>query len=195
MELEKEVRFLVDDDCWEKAIENTLPQQEKIPMLDITMGLFGRESLAKTGKVFRVRQKPNKISLEVKNKIKDGWQEESIDVDSVERAVSFLYLAGMKPYLYISRTREVRNFKNLKIFLDDIELLGKFIEIEYQDSVNAEEELNEFISICDIVGEKQPLYGDIINFRYDNDLKFRLKFEAKLNSIIDKVQKEEDHIL
>ena len=53
-----------------------------------------------------------------------------------------------------------------KIFFDDIELLGKYIEIEYQDSSDSENELKEFCSLCGIVGDEQPLYGDIINKRY-----------------------------
>ncbi len=184
MELEKEVRFLVDDDIWNKAQEITKPYKDKVEMLDITMGAYGRESVAKTGKVFRVRKKPNKITLEIKNRIADGWQEEAIVLDSVKRGISFLTLAGMKPYLYIARTREVKKFKGLKIFFDDVELLGKYIEIEYQDSEDAMPELKEFCSLCGIEGDEQPMYGEIINTKYDEDIEFRNAFDNKLKLLI-----------
>ncbi|MGN1258839.1 MAG: CYTH domain-containing protein [Christensenellales bacterium] len=183
MQLEKEVRYLVDDAVWKNALDKSAEYKEKVKMLDITMGAFGRESVAKTGKVFRVRQKPDKITLEIKNRIDGGWQEESIVLDSVERGVSFLTLAGLKPYLFISRMREVRKYKNLKIFFDDIELLGKYIEIEYQDSLDSENELREFCSLCGISGIDQPLYGDIINKRYEEDIKFKQSFDEYLKTI------------
>lgn len=183
MQLEKEVRYLVDDAVWKDALEKSAEYKEKVKMLDITMGAFGRESVAKTGKVFRVRQKPDKITLEIKNRIDGGWQEESIVLDSVERGVSFLTLAGLKPYLFISRMREVRKYKNLKIFFDDIELLGKYIEIEYQDSLDSENELREFCSLCGISGIDQPLYGDIINKRYEEDINFKQSFDEYLKTI------------
>lgn len=184
MELEKEVRYFVDDVVWENALEKSSKYKEKVKMLDITMGAFGRESVAKTGKVFRVRQKPGKITLEIKNRIDGGWQEEAIALDSVERGVSFLTLAGLKPYLFISRMREVRKYKGLKIFFDDIELLGKYIEIEYQDSSDSENELSEFCSLSGICGEEQPLYGDIINKKYEEDLEYRQAFDDYFEKII-----------
>ena len=147
------------------------------------MGAFGRESVAKTGKVFRIRQKPNKITLEIKNRIEGGWQEEAIVLDSVERGMSFLTLAGLKPYLFISRTREVRKYKGLKIFFDDIELLGKYIEMEYQDSLNAENELKEFCNLCGINCPEQPMYGEIINKKYETDEKFRQVFDEYLEKL------------
>ena len=184
MDIEKEVRFKVADDVWQKAIEHSEEYQAKLEMLDITLGAFGRDSVARTGKVFRIRKKPNKITLEIKNKISDGWQEEAIVLDSVERGINFLTLAGLKPYLFIDRTREVRKYKGLKIFFDNIKMLGKFIEIEYQDSNNAYEELEEFCKVCSIDGEKQPLYGDIINNMYATDEEFRKEYDKQMNLII-----------
>lgn len=184
MELEKEIRFAVNDKMWQKALSCTMDFKPKVSMTDITMGAFGRDSVAKTGKVFRVRQKPDKVTIEIKNKIEDGWQEEAIQIDSVDKGVSFFTLAGLKPYLYIARTREVKKFKNLKIFFDDVELLGKYIEIEYQDSVDAQNEIKEFCSMCGINGVEQPMYGTIINQKYETDNVFRLAFEQRLSDLI-----------
>lgn len=189
MELEKEVRFLVTDDVWQNALKNSEEYKEKVEMLDITMGAYGRESVAKTGKVFRIRQKPNKTTLEIKNRIDGGWQEEAIVLDSVDRGVSFLTLAGMKPYLFIKRNREVRKYKGLKVFFDDIYLLGKYIELEYQDSKNSENELKEFCKLVGINGDEQPLYGEIINYKYETDENFKLAFDNYLNNLVDKYVK------
>ena len=184
MELEKEVRFFVSDEEWEKAFANSTPYKEKSKMLDITMGAYGRESVAKTGKVFRIRQKGDKITLEIKNRIEGGWQEEAIVLDSAERGMNFLRLAGMEPYLFIDRFREVRKYKGLKVFFDDIFLLGKYIELEYQDSDNALAEVEEFKKICNITSEEQPLYGEIINEKYKTDERFRSEFEKTLQDLI-----------
>lgn len=185
MEVEKEVRYLVTDKIWNDVHKKTTPLIEKVHMLDITCGAYGRDSLAKTGKVFRVRQKPNKISLEIKKRTNNNdWIEESIKLESVQQGVNFLHLAGMDPYLYIDREREIRKYNNLKIFFDDIELLGKYIEIEYQDSNNAESELAEFIKLFNIDGEPQPLYGTIINEKYETDPVFKKVFDEKLTNLI-----------
>lgn len=185
MELEKEVRYAVNNSTWEQVYANTNPHVEKMHVLDITCGAYGRDSLAKTGRVFRVREKPNKITLEIKKrKDKTDWIEESIKLENVKQGINFLHLAGMDPYLYIDRQREIRKYKGLKIFFDDIELLGKFIEIEYQDSENAEAELKEFIERFKIDNDPQPLYGTIINNRYESDEDFRDAFTKKLQSLI-----------
>lgn len=86
MELEKEVRYLVTDEIWSNIYQNTSPLEEKTHVVDIICGAFGRESLAKTGRVFRVRQKPNKIALEIKKRTDNhDWIEEAIKLDSVAR--------------------------------------------------------------------------------------------------------------
>lgn len=184
MEVEKEVRYSVSQRSWDLALKNSSEYRPKVEMLDITMGAYGRESVLKTGLVFRVRKKPTKITLEIKKRIAGGWNEESIEIDSVERGINFLSLAGLEPYLYIARTREVRLYKGLKIFFDDIELLGKYIEIEYQDSKDSQNEIKEFCALCDILGEEQPLYGEIINAKYDEDKAFRSIFESRLQELI-----------
>ena len=83
MEIEKEVRYQVDDLTFELAkkfnTENKKPQQ----VLDITCGAYGKESMQKTGRVFRVRQKGDKYSIEIKKRTEDGnWLEECIPIFS-----------------------------------------------------------------------------------------------------------------
>ena len=67
-------------------------------------------------------------------------------------------------------------------------MLGKYIEVEYQDSDNSEKELEEFVSLVKITGTPAPLYGEIINEKYDTDIDFRVKFEEKLAKIIEEAK-------
>lgn len=191
MEQEKEVRYQLAENVWSKVLENTSPLIQKTHVLDITCGAFGSESLAKTGKVFRIRQKPTKIALEIKKRIGEcDWLEEAIELKSVNQGLRFLHLAGLDPYLYIDREREVKEYKGLKIFFDDIQLLGKFIEIEYQDSKDARNELDEFTKKFGITGKPEPLYGEIINKKLNSDADFNDKFTKRLKEIVEEAKKD-----
>lgn len=190
MEVEKEVRFSVDDKTFNMVKSHTEPHKEEVKMLDITLGAYGWDSLMNTGRIFRIRKTPTSVKLEVKLRTSNkSWVEESIKLDSVNQGINFLTLSGLKPYLYIDRTREVRRFNNLKIFLDDIDTLGKFVEVEYQDSPNAETELNAFLLLFGIKNEPRPLYGDIMRELYYNDTNYKQMYDQKLNSLIDTASK------
>lgn len=185
MEVEKEVRYEVSNDIWNNVLNGTTEYKPKEKMTDITMGKYGLNSFQQTGLVFRVRQKGEKISLEIKKKVNDNeWLEEGIALDSMEQGISYLHLAGLEPYLFINRFREVRKYKGLKIFFDDVELLGKFIEIEYQESNEAVKEINEFIDKFNITGEPAELYGTIIIKKYNDDMEFKQIFDAKMKELI-----------
>jgi len=116
--------------------------------------------------------------------------EEAIELKSVNQGLRFLHLAGLDPYLYIDREREVKEYKGLKIFFDDIQLLGKFIEIEYQDSKDARNELDEFTKKFGITGKPEPLYGEIINKKLNSDADFNDKFTKRLKEIVEEAKKD-----
>ena len=183
MEREKEVRYRIDNSMKDLIIKNSEPYKLSTHTLDITFGAFGFESLAKTGRITRIRQKGETILLEIKaRESQNSWIEEKIKLDSVEQGFNFLKLSGLEPYLFLDRDREVRKYKNLKIFLDNFSLLGDFVEIEYQDGNRADAE--EFISLCGIKGESQPLYGDIVKELFLKDKNFKESFETTLNKIV-----------
>ena len=60
MQIEKEVRYQIDEEQINKIILNTIPYKEKIEMLDITCGYEGFDSYSKYGFICRVRQKGDK---------------------------------------------------------------------------------------------------------------------------------------
>ena len=187
MEKEKEVRYLISEEQKRKIINNTSPYKEKMEMLDITCGYDKFNSYSKYGFICRIRQKGEKKTLEVKKYInKNECIEQSIKLEKVLDGVNYLKLIGMEPYLYLKRMREVRKFKNLKVFIDEFDILGDFVEIEYQDSANEVEELKDFIDLISITGNEQDMYGGIVKDKLENDMNFKKIFEQGLLEILKK---------
>lgn len=185
MGIEKEYRYKVTEEQIKKIEQISNVINEKSEQIDLTLGFAGFESLYKYGYVCRVRKKANKIWMEIKKRTNDGaFYETKIDISRFNDGVEFFSALGMKPYIYMKRTREILNYKGLKIFIDDIELLGKFIEIEFQDVEENEKLIEEFMRETRIEPIRQPLYGDILNELIRNDNNFKNKFEEELNKFI-----------
>ena len=186
MEIEKEIRFKIESDSKIKEIElETEEIQEKSETIDLVLGWKGFESLDKYGFICRVRKKNDEIYLECKKKIKDNiWNESKIKLKEFREGVNFLSLIGMKPYLYINRKRQIRKFKDLKIFIDEVDMLGSFIEIEFQKAQNEKEQIQEFLSHFNIKNIEQKLYGDIFKEKIETDINFKAEFERKMKYFI-----------
>lgn len=185
MEQEKEVRFYITENQVKEIIKNTTPLKERMEMLDITCGYEGFNSYSKYGFICRVRQKGEEKTLEVKNYTnKNECIEQSIKLEKVVDGINYLKLIGMTPYLYLKRFREVRTFGNLKIFIDEFDILGNFVEIEYQNSDNAKEEVEKFINLIKIDGRKQDMYGNIVKEKIEKDKNFKKVFEETLEKIL-----------
>ena len=185
MDIEKEVRYHVTDESWDKILNNTIAYKPKSRMLDITLGLYGFSSLEKTNTIYRVRHKNSKTTIEIKKRTSaNSWLESIVRVDSVKQGLEFFTLMGLTPYLYIARDREVRLYKNLKIFLDDVDLIGKYVEIEYQDSDHTLEEIQSFLDENSIIDSPAPLYGDIFKQNLESSNEFKATFHEKLESML-----------
>ena len=185
MDIEKEIRYAITPTIKKKIIDNTSPFKEKMEMLDITCGYDGFNSYSKYGYICRIRQKGDKKTLEVKNySSKTDCIEQSIYLDKISDGVNYLKLIGMKPYLYLKRYREVRKYKDLKIFIDEFDIIGKYVEIEYQDSKNSKSELSEFIKTVGIKGTPQDMYGGIVKDKLEKDKEFAKKFFDNLEKIL-----------
>lgn len=183
--VEKEVRYFVNDEMLNKIKQLSEVKEEKVRLLDITCGKAGFSSLKEYGYICRIRQKAGNICLEVKQIQADGsFIESKIDIDSIKAGVDFFSLLSMKPYLWIKRDREMREYKGLKLFIDEIDMLGKFVEIEYQDVENEKILLEEFKNKVGIVGKSEELYGDIFKLKIESDYVFKSEFEHNLNDII-----------
>ena len=183
--IEKEVRFKVSNSIINEIIRNTEIVKEKKYTLDIVLGEYGFDSLSKNGYIVRLRTKNNKTHLEVKKRLnKNDWEEYSISIDDTKSTIKILETLGLKTYLFISRYREERKYNNLHIFIDNVDLLGDFVEMEYQESNY--DEVIEFISKFNIENKEQELYGDIFKYNIENDIEFKKEFDIKLNEIINK---------
>ncbi len=186
MELEKEVRFKIDDLMKiEKIIGITTLQETKKKNIDLVMGWSGFDSLEKYGFICRIRENNTQIYLQCKKRINETeWEETKISLNSFNEGYQFLSLIGMKPYLYLNREREERKYGGLKIFIDNIDLLGTYVEIELQKSNDPVKELQEFIKKVGIKGGREKLYGDIFKEKLKSDEAFKEMFEEKLRNFI-----------
>lgn len=90
----------------------------------------------------------------------------------------------MKPYLYINRKRQIRKFKDLKIYIDEVDMLGNFLEIEFQEASNEEKQIQEILSHFNIKNIEQKLYGDIFKEKIETDINFKAEFERKMKYFI-----------
>ena len=185
MEIEKEVRYKISKTQKEQIIKKTQEIEKENKTIDLVMGWEGFESLEKYGFICRIRQKDKKVELQIKERTNEKeWKEICIKLNSFKQGYEILKTLKMKPYLYINRNRQIRKYKTLKIFLDDIELLGNYVEIEYQNSKNAKEEIEEFKKIFEIKGKEEKLYGDIFKDKIDKEKEFQKKLTKGLEKSI-----------
>lgn len=186
--IEKEERFAINNSTLELIYKNTTAYKTKQSTLDISFYKDGKNLLDLFGYIIRIRQKGEKISLEIKNyKNKNECQEEAISIPSIKQGVDFIRLLNLEPGIYLKRDREVRKYKNLLIFIDQFDCIGDYVEIEYQDSDNAEIELTEFKKLCNISGEQAPMYGTIINQKIENDSIFKENYYKNMQKILETI--------
>lgn len=181
--IEKEIRYKIDEDI-KKSIINSSKEIEKANnCVDLCVGKFGFESLNKVGYIIRIRKKNNEYILESKKRLDTyTWKEASIPLNNIKEAYDFLINIGFKPYLYINRTREIRKIKEAKIFLDEIKLLGTFVEFELEEGYKFED-LKYYLVNNKIEGKPEGLYGDIFKNKLENEC-FKKIFEKELNNFL-----------
>ncbi len=185
MELEKEVRYRINDKQTIEKIVNLTTLKEEKKNIDLVMGWDGFNSLEKYGFICRIRENNEQVYLQCKKKVNENeWNEAKIDLNSFSEGYQFLSLIGMKPYLYLNRKREVRKYGNLIVFIDVLDLLGTYVEIELQEAKEPAKELQEFLQTAEIKDEREKLYGDIFKEKLESDQDFRIKFEENLEKLI-----------
>lgn len=181
-EIEKEVRYLIDENIKNEISKKCELVKKSYYTIDIVVGLDGFNSLNNYGYILRIRDKGKKKYVENKRRLENGdFIEQRIEVDDVKTPLNFFMNMGYEPYLVIEREREELNYKSLKIFVDNISLLGTFVEIEYQD--NDLDVVKEFIEMFNIISEPQDLYGDIFKRKVLEE-EFRVKFDELVKRCI-----------
>lgn len=165
--IEEEIRLEVTKDQIKQIKDITKEYKEDTRMIDITCGKYGFDSLSKVGYICRIRQKDNKITMEIKKYLEEEkCIEKSIKIDTVEDGTEFFKLLGLTPYLTLKRNREVRKYNNLLIYIDRFDDIGDYIEIEYQNS-SREEALN-FAKNLNIKLDFKEKYGDIVRKKQES---------------------------
>ena len=181
--VEKEIRFKINDDIKRSVIQSSELLQEKSLCIDLCMGKYGFDSLDKLGYIIRLRNQNGKTVMESKKRINENeWHEYKIELNDMKEGYNFLSNTGLTPYLYINRKREVRKIKQAKIFLDEIDLLGDYIEFELEAGFKFSD-LKQYIEENKISGKPQKLYGDIFKEKLE-EKEFKEEFEKRINEFL-----------
>ena len=92
-EIEREVRYLINDEIETNIINNCVIEKEKYYTTDIVVGYDGFNSLNKYGYIIRIRNKGEKIYIESKKRLSDGsWNEARISINDMKEALNFLLI-------------------------------------------------------------------------------------------------------
>jgi len=117
----------------------------------------------------RIRQKNDKISIEFKEIKRAGaGMEFSSPVSSAEAGLNFLEKLDFEKAFTVSKIRETYEYQGFEICLDEVEVLGCFIEIEHpckedNDKTEALKECKNLLSSIAPGAILEPKkYGDLM---------------------------------
>jgi len=92
-----------------------------------------RYYMLREGFIFRIRNnKIFTIKCNVDNR-DNGWYEWESEVKNTKKLEDILLKSGFKLFGVVNKKRQKYQYKDFKINLDDVEGLGKFIEVELFD--------------------------------------------------------------
>lgn len=183
--IEREVRYKINEDIKQQIIKNTEEVERAVICTDIVMGKYGFDSLQKLGYIVRIRNKKGKIYIENKRRLNNNdWLEKKIELKNMKEGYEFLSNLGLEAYLYINRIREERKCKYAKVFIDEVDLLGTYVEFEMEDGHNLSE-LEKFLRKVNINSNAEPLYGDIFKEKI-KDNEFKKEFQLRLQELMEK---------
>lgn len=80
--------------------------------------------------------------------------------------------------MYINRIREVREIDVAKVYIDELEILGNFVEFELKEEYEFKD-LDEYLKRIGINSKPEKLYGDIFKEKAKDP-----KFNEILNNTI-----------
>lgn len=178
--LEREVRYKINEEIKNKIINSSWAVESSSSCVDLCMGRYGFDSLDKLGYIIRLRNKSGKCVMESKKRLEDNsWQEFSIHLNTMKEGFDFLKNIGLEPYLYINRKREIRKIEAAKIFIDEVELIGTFVEFELEDGYDFSD-IEGYLNQNGIKNNPEKLYGDIFKEKSEDE-----EFNIKLNCALD----------
>ncbi len=153
------IKFLEDRNCQISSINY---QCDTIYVSDLD------NTESKEGSVWlRVRKTNDKIELNYKKQSAKKMESEEIEfeVDSYEKANSFLKALGFKEWVQVNKKRRYSKYKNCNICIDEVEKLGFFVELELL--IEEENDCDYEKQLLDLARELRLDISNRINSHYD----------------------------
>ncbi|MDR1026662.1 MAG: CYTH domain-containing protein [Lactobacillus sp.] len=157
--IEVEKRFKITPEK-AKEIESRFDNWSSYKLIDLVFGPTGETSVITHGWIIRLRKKDEKVMLqykEAKNKDMTEWEELSLQIDDIKTASVILTKMGLTHGVVIDRLRKTVKTDKFEIVLDDIFLMGNYVEIEKLDESQNFGDIIEFLGL-DVNDEALP-YG------------------------------------
>ena len=114
--------------------------------------------------VLRIRESNGKVKLTLKIPQKNEMDciEREVEVNNAKQTLDILEYLGYKEVIKVNKKRIKCNYKNYEICLDEVEELGKFIEVEKitdEEPSKIQEELFIFLESLGVKKEDQVFQG------------------------------------
>jgi len=145
---EIEIKAKIEEDLSNKIIENNGVFLREVFQEDIYFNHPCRD-FKESDEALRLRKERNNFILTFKGRREEGKikKREEIEAKVEESIIEILERLGFKKVCIIRKKRKEFSLGNVKIFIDDVENLGKFIEIEGNEE--------EIFNIMKILGIKE----------------------------------------
>lgn len=155
---EIEIKAKIEEDISRKIIENNGIFLREVFQEDIYFE-HPCKDFKKSDEALRLRKEENNFILTFKGKREEGKvkKREEIETKVEETIIEILERLGFKRMCIVRKKRKEFSLGNVKIFIDDVENLGKFIEIE-----GSEEEIFKIIKILGIKEYIKETYLELI---------------------------------
>jgi len=140
----------------------------------------------------RIRIKKEGPKLDIKIHQGNNFKEIETDISDPRAVAEMLKLFGLEPHLWIKRFREVYEVvfdnKKFEITFDDLENVGKFIEISFlSDSENCGDCISRIKKKLNIKKKSQDTYGTIIKRKLMVDKVFRRIYKRRMRERFENV--------
>ena len=142
----------------------------------------------------RIRIMKKKSRLEVKIPYRNNYKELETDISDPLSVIKMLKLFGLSPHLWIRRKREVYEIKidnkNVEISFDNIQHIGRFIEISYFSKSHNKKFIEKIKRVLGIKKESKEPYGAIIRKLLLTNGKFSLIYKKEMLKRFREIKKE-----
>jgi adenylate cyclase class IV len=181
-DIERERRFSLTDEGYRRLLAD-FPWSAPRVVTDIMLGPHGAASMTIDGWVLRLRTVDGNSQAQFKKRVAvHEYLEIGIGVDSLPLAIELFQAMGLLPGLVIKRARRNVTIDSVRLALDDIFLLGKFIEVEFcePDGWMLPESLARYVRS----DAERTAYGDLILDKAKTDMTWGRAYEEQITGVI-----------